>query len=79
MKKFAEKIAEGNKKAAEERKTTLEAKKNEMEKRNQLAEENERLRQEERIKQVCTNNDAAFQCNFLFNIFFHSMDVICFD
>ena len=23
-------------------------------------------------KQVCTNNDAAFQCNFLFNIFFIS-------
>ena len=22
------------------------------------------------MKQVCTNNNAAFQCNFLFNIFF---------
>ena len=27
---------------------------------------------------VHTNNDAAFPCNFLFNIFFHFMDVICF-
>ena len=25
-------------------------------------------------KQVLSNKDAAFQCNFLFNIFFHSMD-----
>ena len=24
-------------------------------------------------KQVCTNNDAAFLCNFLFNIFFYSL------
>ena len=25
-------------------------------------------------KQVRANNDAAFQCNFLFNILFHFMD-----
>ena len=26
--------------------------------------------------QVCTNNDAAFQCIFLFNIFFYFVDVM---
>ena len=30
----------------------------------------ERSEKEENIKQVRTNNDAAFQCNFFFNIFF---------
>ena len=29
-------------------------------------------------KQVCTNNDAAFQCIFPFNILLHPMDLICY-
>ena len=33
-----------------------------------------RLKKEREREQVRSNNDAAFLCNFLFNIFFHFMD-----